>query len=108
MKDFAAVARPLYQLTEKKAPFKWTEQCENAFATLKIHLTSAPTLALPDWSWQFIVDTDTSDTGLGAVLSQIHADGAEHVICYASRTLTKSERNYCVTRKELLAVVYFL
>ena len=107
VKDFAAVARPLYSLTEKKTPFKWTEQCEDAFATLKIHLTSAPTLALPDWSRQFIVDMDTSDTGIGAVLSQIHADGAEHVICYASRTITKSERN-CATRKELLAVVYFL
>jgi len=48
VKNFTAVARPLHQLTEKKAPFKWTEQCEDAFAMLKIHLTSAPTLALPD------------------------------------------------------------
>jgi len=105
VKNFTAVARPLHQLTEKKAPFKWTEQYEDAFAMLKIHLTSAPTLALPDWSRQFIVGTDAS---IEAVLSQVHADGAEQVICYASRTLTKSERNYCVTRKELLAVVYFL
>ena len=42
------------------------------------------------------------------MLSQLHSDGTEHVISYASRILTKSERNYCVTRKELLAVVYFL
>ena len=65
-------------------------------------------MALPDWSQEFILDTDASDTGIGAVLSQLHSDGTEHVISYASRILTKSERNYCVTRKELLAVVYFL
>ena len=108
VKDFAAIAKPLHQLTEKKALFKWTEQCEQAFTSLKTHLTSAPTLALPDWSQQFIVDTDASDTGIGAVLSQAHLDGTEHVICYVSRILTKSERNYCVTRKELLAVIFFL
>ena len=65
-------------------------------------------MALPDWSRPFLLDTDASDTGIGAVLSQLHPDGTEHVISYASRILTKSERNYCVTRKELLAVVYFL
>ena len=68
-------------------------------------LTSAPILALPDW---FILDTDTSDVGIGAVLSQIYQDGSEHAICYASQTLTKPECNYCVTWKELLAVVTFL
>ena len=95
-------------VNRKKAPFKRTEQCEQAFTSLKTHLTSAPTMALPDWSQQFILDTDASDTGIGAVLSQLHSDGTERVISYASRTLTKSERNYCVTWKELLAVVYFL
>ena len=108
IKNFAEIAKPLYQLTEKKTSFLWTAQCEDAFLSLKNHLTSAPTLAMPDWSLPFILDTDASDTGIGAVLSQCHPDGTEHVICYASRALTKSERNYCVTRKELLAVVTFL
>jgi len=62
---------------------------------------------LPDWSRPFILDTNASDTGIGTVLSQIH-DNKVHVVAYASRTLTKAERNYCVTRKELLAVMAFL
>ena len=52
--------------------------------------------------------TDASETGIGAVLSQQDPDGTEHIIAYASHLLTKPERNYCVTRKELLAVVTFL
>ena len=108
IKNFATIAKPLHQLTERKSSFKWTDQCQEAFLELKQRLTSAPLLALPDWSKPFIVDTDASDTGIGAVLSQEHANGEEHVISYASRLLTKPERNYCVTRKELLAVVAFL
>ena len=53
----------------------------------------------------FILDTDASDTGIGAVLSQTSSDGNERVIAYGSRLLTKPERQYCVTRRELLAVV---
>ena len=55
----------------------------------------------------FVLDTDASDYGIGVVLSQ-EQEGMEKVIAYSSRALTKSERNYCVTRKELLAVVYFV
>ena len=107
IKDFATIARPLHQATEKCRKFTWTQQCE-AFSNLKECLTSAPILALPDWSKPFIVDTDASDFGIGAILSQCQEDGKEHVISYASRLLTKPERNYCVMRKELLAVVTFL
>lgn len=56
----------------------------------------------------FILDTDASNLGIGAVLSQEQDDGQEQVIAYGSRVLSKAERRYCVTRRELLAVVYFL
>ena len=65
-------------------------------------------LSLPDFTKQFILDTDASDSGIRAVLSQKQHDGSECVIAYASRVLSKPEQRYCVTRKELLAVVYFI
>jgi hypothetical protein len=64
-------------------------------------------LAFPKPELEFILDTDASDTGMGAVLSQIQ-EGNERVIAYASKSLGKAEKKYCVTRKELLAVVYFI
>ena len=61
-----------------------------------------------NWSQPFVIDTDASDTGRAAVHSQVDAEGVEHVVAYASCILTKAEQNYCVTCKELLAVVTFL
>ena len=88
-------------------PFKWTEECQCAFKELRRKLVLAPVLAFPDFSRRFILDTDASKEGIGAVLSQILDDGKEHPISYASRVLSKAERQYCVARKELLAVVHF-
>lgn len=68
-------------------------------------LRPAPLLVYPNFKEEFIVDCDASDDGLGAVLSQ-NFQGTEHVVCYASRTLTKAERKYCATRKEMLALVW--
>ena len=65
-------------------------------------------MAFPDYSRPFILDTDASNTGIGAVLSQVLEGGGERVIAYGSRVLSKQERRYCVTRRELLAVVSFL
>ena len=67
---------------------------------------SAPILIFPDFSNDFILDTDASEYGLGAVRSQ-QVNGCEKVVAYASRVLNKAERKYSVTRKELLAVVTF-
>ena len=104
IRGFATIAKPLHKLTEKVTKFEWTTDCETAFNSLKEALTNAPVLTYPDPSKEFILDTDASGVGLGSVLSQ-NQDGCEKVIGYYSRTLSKSERQYCVTRRELLAVV---
>lgn len=104
---FAATAKCLHTLTEKGRKYLWTDECQQAFETLKIKLTNAPILAHPDFSKPFILDTDASNNAIGAILSQ-NIDGFEKVIAFGSRTLSKSERKYCVTRKELLAVVHFV
>ncbi len=101
---FADIARPLHQLTEKNNSFVWTEECQRSFDKLKQVLTSTPILAYPNLEGEFRLDTDASGCAIGAVLSQM-LDGQERVVAYFSRTLTRSEKNYCVTRKELLAVV---
>ena len=107
VKDFAQVARPLHRLTEGPTNFVWITECQDAFDELRRRLTSTPILSYPDFSRQFVLDTDASDTGIGAVLSQIDGEGQERVVAYGSRLLTKLERRYCVTRRELLAVVTF-
>jgi hypothetical protein len=104
VKGFADIAKPLHKLTELNAPFDWTPECQKAFETLRHALTTAPILSFPIPGKPFIIDTDASGVGLGAVLSQ-EQDGVEHVIAYYSRCLSKEERRYCVTRQELLAVV---
>ena len=104
IQGFAGIAKPLHQLTEKNKSFLWTGECEDAFHQLKSKLIQAPILAYPTPDGQFILDTDASQFGIGAVLSQVQ-DNEERVIAYYSRTLSKPERRYCVTRKELLAVV---
>ncbi|UYV72285.1 K02A2.6-like, partial [Cordylochernes scorpioides] len=101
---FSNIARPLHRLTESGRPFSWTIDCERAMDKLKQALSSPPMLAYPDPGEPFILDTDASNTGIGAVLSQTQ-DGVERVIAYFSKTLSKPERNYCVTRRELLAIV---
>ena len=109
VKDFASIAKPLHQLTEKKRAgrFEWSSACQLAFDELKHRLTSTPILAYPSLEGELILDTDASNDGIGGVLSQVQ-DGQERVIAYGSKVLSKAERNYCVTRRELLAVVTYL
>ncbi|GFW57512.1 retrovirus-related Pol polyprotein from transposon 17.6 [Trichonephila clavipes] len=104
MKNLSMIARLLHKLTEAKQKFIWTVDCNNAFNKLKDALTSAPILAYSEIGEQFILDTDASHESNGAVLSQ-DIGGQERVIAYFSKCLSKPERNYCVTKKELLAIV---
>ena len=104
IRSFPDVARPLHELTEKGQSFEWTKACEESFEQLKDALVSAPVLAYPRTTEPFLLDTDASNVGVGAVLSQVH-DGEEKVIAYYSHALSRPERNYCTTRRELLVVV---
>ena len=107
VQDFATLAKPLFALSEKNKQFLWSEECREAFEKLKEKLTTSPVLAYPMPEGELVMDTDASDVGLGAVLSQTQA-GEERVLSYASRTLDKPEKNYCVTRREMLAVIFGL
>ena len=86
--DFATVVRPLTYLTSKEVPWKWEQEEQSAFEKLKEKLVTAPVLGYPEPDGEHISDTDASA-----------------VIAYYSKTLTPAEKNYCVTRRELLAVV---
>ena len=105
IKDFSKTAACLYELTSPKTKFNWTESHEMAFNKLKESLKVAPILKYPDYSKNFIIETDASNHAIGAVLIQ-EFDGVPHPIEYASRHLTKAEKNYSTSVKELLAVVW--
>ncbi|GBO40610.1 Retrovirus-related Pol polyprotein from transposon 297 [Araneus ventricosus] len=104
VKNFSTIARPLHKLTEAKSNFNWTEECETSFNSLKQDLTSSPILTYPQTDKDFILDTDASNEGIGVVLSQ-NMGNEERVVAYFSKSLGKPERNYCVTCKELSAIV---
>lgn len=103
--DFAKLAAPLTELT-KGSPkvIKFTEEAHEAFNKIKIALTSAPILAMPDFSKEFQVQSDASDKAVGAVLTQVQ-DEQEVVIAYMSQKLSKTQEKYSVTEKECLALI---
>nr|GEW98738.1 retrovirus-related Pol polyprotein from transposon 17.6 [Tanacetum cinerariifolium] len=100
---FSKIARPMMKLTQKSVKFDWGEKVEAAFQLLKQKLCSAPILALPEGSENFVVYCDASHKGLGTVLMQ-----KEKVIAYVSRQLKGHEKNYTTHDLKLGAVVFAL
>nr|GFA53396.1 putative reverse transcriptase domain-containing protein [Tanacetum cinerariifolium] len=103
IEGFSKIAKPITKLTQKKVKFEWGDKQEASFQLLKQKLCSAPILALPEGSEDFIIYCDASNKGLGAVLMQ-----REKVISYASRQLKIHEKNYTTHDLELGAVVFAL
>ena len=102
--QFSYIAAPLHSLTQKNVEFVWTPACQSVFVTLKEKLMQAPILVFPRFDSDaplFVLQTDASSVGVGAVLEQ-----GGKVVAYASRALMKEERRYSVIQRECLAAFY--
>ena len=105
IRNFAGIAGPLHDLTKVGVDFVWGSEEQTAFTSLKSALAESTLLAFPMRNGgDFILDTDASGFAIGAILSQAQ-DGP---LAFGSRCLSTAEHNYCVTRRELFAVVYFM
>lgn len=107
VKDYSALATPLTDATKKNSPNKipWTPQQQEAFRLLKDALAHQPVLKGPNYSKKFYLQTDASDSGIGAVLSQKDEEGNDHPVAYYSKKLLPSETRYTVIKRECLAIV---
>ena len=106
--NFASISAPLTDLTKKGKPTRivWSRECAEAMLTLKEHLTQEPVLTNPDFTKQLTLQTDASDKGLGAVLSQIDKTGNEKAVEFLSKKLLPREQAYSTIEKECLAIVW--
>ena len=104
--SFAALAHPLHCLLKKNVKFIWSKETQDAFDNIKSRFSSAPVLAYPNRELPFMVETDSSNFAIGAILSQtLYSDNKVHAVAFFSRSLNSAERNYPIYDKELLAIV---
>ncbi|KAJ1133341.1 hypothetical protein NDU88_011636 [Pleurodeles waltl] len=110
IKNYGSIAAPLNDLTSKKMPKKvlWTANCQKAFEELKQAMCSAPVLKSPCYSKKFYVQTDASELGVGAVLSQHNSEGQDQPVAFISRRLTPREKRWSAIEREAFAVVWSL
>ena len=104
--NLSTLLQPLHELLRKGGKWEWTKECEEAFQRSKYELMAGRVLVPYDEKRELILACDASPYGVGAVISHVMDDGQERPIAFASRTLTKSERNYSQIEKEALAIVF--
>ena len=105
IKNFSDIARPLNNLTCKNEQFIWLNKCDDAFLHLKEVCSNYPVLHTPDWSKQFVMETDASGYALRVVIAQEFEDGI-HPIAFHSCSLLLAEKNYDAYNKELAVVIF--
>ncbi|GFW35729.1 retrovirus-related Pol polyprotein from transposon 297 [Trichonephila clavipes] len=106
---FSVIAAPLTDALKgraKKGEITWTTECENTFRELKGKLIDKPVLYAPNFEREFIVQTDASNAGMGAVLTQLNEQGEEHPILHLSKKFSEVEKRYCTTEKECASIVF--
>ena len=103
--NYSDISVPITDLLKKNEKLKWTPEAQSAFEKLKECLVAAPVLANPDFSRQFNLQCDASQTGVGCVLYQVNDNGEEHPVAFMSQKLNSAQRNYSITELECLAAV---
>src|ERR1700678_4740712 len=106
--QFSKLARPLNNLTKKDKNFEWTDECQNAFDTLKKmkkKFTKEPVLMMPDHSKPLQIESDASKVATGAVLTQLDSNGDRHPCAFISKTFSPTERNYEIYDREVLGII---
>ena len=106
IKDFASISAPIRQLTHLNAKWVWGPEQQHAFDFLKASMATPEIMKYFDPSLQTELVVDASPVGLGAILTQVTADGGTNIVAYASRSLTDCESRYSQTEREALAVVW--
>ena len=102
--NFSDLVCPLTNLLKKNTPFIWDKKCD--FDKLKAILISRPVLKSPDFSKEFQLSIDTSDTGVGATLSQKDDNAESHPVAFFSKKLNEHQRKYSTLEKETLALIF--
>ena len=104
--NYSTITHPLNELLKDGVEWKWSTEQQKSFNQLKDKLSSAPVLTHYNEKLALKLDTDASQYGIGVVISHILPSGKERPIAYASRTLSKSERNYAQIEKEALSIIF--
>ena len=105
IEGFATVVRPLHDMVKKDKKWEWTEKQEKAFKELKERFTKEPVLAAPDIDKKMRIEVDASDYATGGVLSIECKDGLWRPVAFLSKSLNKTEKNYKIHDKEMLAII---
>src|SRR5699024_2426151 len=103
--DCAQWVAPLNKCANAVKKFVWTSQCQESFEHLRRAMAESPVIRVPDWSRPFIVKTDASELGWGAILLQEENDGTRFAIEYASQAFNQAQRKYSTYDKEATGVV---
>ncbi|XP_070198733.1 uncharacterized protein [Littorina saxatilis] len=107
LENYSTVVVPLTDMTKKSLPdkLKWSDEAKKSFARLKRMVSEKPVLKMPDFGKDFVLRTDASDRGIGAVLMQLHGEKL-HPVAYQSKKLLGAESRYATVEKECLATVW--
>ena len=99
---FSDITHPLHRLLQKDVKFEGNQSCQNSFESWKEQLISSPILGFPDTDKDYVLYTDASDVGIGAVLTQKDENGTERVISFASKAFSDSEKNWTTQKRKHL------